>query len=110
MKFTKELHLTTVGYLYVSEHHLMHTGLKACMRDVIRANRPCEAPVLNAHTGLTTLAGGMVIRRVLISQRSIAAQPVLTLLIGVVGCYCSSALISECSDVGSQTPSLFTNA
>ena len=41
VKFTKELHLTTVGYMYVSEHHLMHTGLKACMRDIIRVNRPC---------------------------------------------------------------------
>ncbi len=33
--------MTSVGYLYVSEHHLMHTDLKACMRDIIRANRPC---------------------------------------------------------------------
>ena len=45
MKFTKELHLTSVGYLYVSEHHLMHTDLKACMRDIIRANRPCVSQV-----------------------------------------------------------------
>ena len=45
VKFAKGLHLTSVGYMYVSEHHLMSTDLKACMRLTIRANRPCEPKI-----------------------------------------------------------------
>ena len=30
-----------MGYLYVSEHHLMGSDLKVKMRDLIRENRKC---------------------------------------------------------------------
>ena len=42
-KFANELHETKVGYMYVSEHHLLRTNLKVRMRAVIRANRTCVA-------------------------------------------------------------------
>ena len=45
-KFTDQLHLTCVGYLYVSEHHLLRTNLKVRMREVIRGNRSCAFPSL----------------------------------------------------------------
>ena len=37
--FKDMLPQTAVGFLYVSEHHLKGTNLKAEMRDAIRANR-----------------------------------------------------------------------
>eukprot|EP00803_Ostreobium_quekettii_P003889 evm.model.scf_407EXC.2 EVM.evm.TU.scf_407EXC.2 scf_407EXC:14109-19988(-) len=37
--FAMELAHTDVAYLYVSEHHLVHTNLKSKMRDIIRVNR-----------------------------------------------------------------------
>lgn len=30
-----------MGYLYVSEHHLLRTNLKVRMRNIIRENRLC---------------------------------------------------------------------
>jgi len=30
-----------VGFMYVSEHHMMGSGLKVKMRDAIRENRKC---------------------------------------------------------------------
>lgn len=38
-KFTQALPETAVGYLYVSEHHLLRTDLKIRMIDTIRENR-----------------------------------------------------------------------
>ena len=38
-KFAEELQNTDVGYLYVSEHHLVQTNLKNKMRAAIRQNR-----------------------------------------------------------------------
>lgn len=43
-RFTDELHLTNIGYMYVSEHHLLRTNLKVRMREIIRENRKCAPP------------------------------------------------------------------